>query len=110
MKKFEVGEKVVVYSNLPGGTPRRSIGEIQSINSEGILRIDLDKGFYASFFPQQVRRLVKKERTKGYVSRQDVQGFANIPREIGLASYKVFMFNKRQHVDDIEFVEARRKR
>lgn len=99
-REFKVGDRVAVYSSK-----KRFKGTVTSdvITSAGLIQIKFDDGYLWDFFPQQCRRLIKKQRRRVWVHKEVIDN-EDISDDV------TFDFNqiKINQYDWIEFIKVKK--
>lgn len=72
---FSVGDRVRYYGTISGGAPDSDTGKVYQVHEDGKLRLSLDGGMRLSAWPQQCRRLAKRERRAIKASYTMADGF-----------------------------------
>lgn len=101
MSKFKVGDRVAVYH---GVFHNRAHGRVTGLYQSGEVSVLLDNNVQATVWPQQCRRLVKRERRSVWISTQamkDVQGGTN--PDWG----RIVVFYENPRLDDPSVIEFR---
>lgn len=109
-KPFEVGDRVAVYEGI--NKYRGPIDTVGNFQGADYIRIKDGKSISREFHPKQCRRLVKKERRRFFVQRDEVDRIITDLKEKSPEDWETYAldFSLRKLVDDdIEFIEVRRK-
>lgn len=101
-----MGDRVAVYSSK-----KRFKGTVTSdvITSAGLIQIKFDDGYLWDFFPQQCRRLIKKQRRRVWVAiAPSGQISAVLPGRNKPTTIPPCCYNSQEMAEWIEFIEVKK--